>query len=112
MTTNPTLAEALRQPQKCPSANTQVDTQSPITSISESEFNNGPENELEVSLEDVYDHLDMGAAPEGFVDVNGALEGAPVAAEDEEQLDGKSGGLRARQVHLPHPQLGEGEGDI
>ncbi|SRR5260221_6683705 len=87
MMSNPTLTEALRQPRKCPSANAQVDTQSSITSISESEFNEDPEDELEVSLEDVYDHLDTGAALDGFVDVNGVLEGAPVAAEDKEGLD-------------------------
>jgi hypothetical protein len=77
---DPALATALTAPRKHP---TGIHLNS-ATTIYEAEFSEPVEDGVEVTLEEVCQHLDGESAPEGLVEVNGGLQLGSTAAEGDD----------------------------
>ncbi|KAF8320180.1 uncharacterized protein EI90DRAFT_3132162 [Cantharellus anzutake] len=53
------------------------------TVVHEGQFSEAIEDDVEVMLEEVYEHLDTGTLPDGLADVNGGLQLSWNAAEED-----------------------------
>ncbi|KAF8316195.1 uncharacterized protein EI90DRAFT_3134747 [Cantharellus anzutake] len=71
---DPELAAAITSPHKCP--------HNPNMVFPEKEFTDTPEDDADISLEDVFEHLDGDVVPEGLTtEPNGGLQLASTLAE-------------------------------
>jgi hypothetical protein len=70
-------------PRKRPTNNRGIHPNS-TTVVHEGEFPEAVEDDVEVMLEEVYEHLDGGTLPDGLADVNGGLQLGWNAAEEDD----------------------------
>src|SRR5260370_34387364 len=103
---DPSLAEAITAPWKHP-----TDKITNLTTVvHEEEFSEGVEDNVEVTLEDVFRHMDGKTMPDGLAEVDGGLQlGSTAAEEHDGETIGEITMVHNTNSEIHSNELGQGK---